>query len=366
MCIRDRYIVALITGLVVLSSCNDSYKFTLTTSKKLVFNDQATAKLTEKNNKPIDSIHFFVNGKRVASQGNEITFSTSDLGVGKFTVSALVFYPEKTKKKNNSIEILSNVAPASYKYKLINTYPHDKNAYTQGLEFHNGFLYETTGQRGKSVLRKVELKTGKVLQEEKLDAKYFGEGMTILNDKIYWLTWQAKKGFTYDLETFKQEGDFSYSWSQEGWGLTNNGTDLLKSDGSHKIYFLDGNTQQEKKSIQAYYNKGKIDKLNELEMINVFDTRGHINDEVPEAYRGLDRFEARKRIVADIEAAGLLDKIEDHLHMVPFGDRGGVPIEPYLTDQWFVNAEQLAKPAIKAVEEGRTKFVPENLSLIHI
>jgi glutamine cyclotransferase len=264
----QKYIVALITGLVVLSSCNDSYKFTLTTSKKLVFNDQGTAKLTEKNNKPIDSIHFFVNGKRVASEGNEITFSTSDLGVGKFTVSALVFYPEKTKKKNNSIEILSNVAPASYKYKLINTYPHDKNAYTQGLEFHNGFLYETTGQRGKSVLRKVELKTGKVLQEEKLDAKYFGEGMTILNDKIHWLTWQAKKAFTYDLATFKQEGEFSYSWSQEGWGLTNNGTDLIKSDGSHKIYFLDGKTGQEKKTIQVYYNKGKVDKLNELELID--------------------------------------------------------------------------------------------------
>ena len=264
----QKYIVALITGLLVLSSCNDPYKFKLTTSKKLVFNDEATATLTEKNNKLIDSIYFFVNGKRVASEGNSITFSTTNLGVGKYSVSALVFYPEKSKKINNSIEVLSNITPVIYSYKLINTYPHDKNAYTQGLEYHNGFLYETTGQYGKSVLRKVELKTGKVLEETKLDEKYFGEGMTILNDKIHWLTWQAKKGFTYDLETFKQEGDFSYTWSTEGWGLTNNGTDLIKSDGTHKIYFLDGNTQQEKKSIQAYYNKGKIDKLNELELIN--------------------------------------------------------------------------------------------------
>ncbi|MBL4642201.1 MAG: glutaminyl-peptide cyclotransferase [Flavobacteriaceae bacterium] len=264
----QKYIVALITGLLVLSSCNDPYKFKLTTSKKLVFNDEATATLTEKNNKLIDSIYFFVNGKRVASEGNSITFSTTNLGVGKYSVSALVFYPEKTKKVNNSIEILSNIAPANYNYKLINTYPHDKNAYTQGLEYHNGFLYETTGQYGKSVLRKVELKTGKVLQEVKLDEKYFGEGMTILNDKIHWLTWQAKKGFTYDLETFKQEGEFSYTWSQQGWGLTNNGTDLIKSDGTHKIYFLDGKTGQEKKSIQVYYNKGKVDLLNELELIN--------------------------------------------------------------------------------------------------
>ena len=264
----QKYIAAFIISLLVLSSCNDPYKFKLTTSKKLIFNEQATATLTEKNNKPIDSIHFFVNGKRVASEGNSITFSTTDLGVGKYMVSALAFYPEKTKKINNSVEILSNVEPTIYSYKLINTYPHDKNAYTQGLEFHNGFLYETTGQNGKSVLRKIELETGKVLQESKLDDKYFGEGMTILNNKVHWLTWRAKKGFTYDLETFKQEGDFSYTWSQEGWGLTNNGTSLIKSDGSHKIYFLDGNTQQEKKSIQAYYNKGKIDKLNELELIN--------------------------------------------------------------------------------------------------
>jgi len=264
----QKYILPFLAGIIILTACNDPYKFTLTTSKKLVYNDQATATLTEKSSKQIDSIYFFVNGKRMASEGNSITFSTTDLGVGKYTVSALVFYPEKTKKVNNSIEILSNVAPASIGYKLINTYPHDKNAYTQGLEFHNGYLYETTGQRGKSVLRKVEIKTGKVLQEVKLDDKFFGEGMSILNDKIHWLTWQAKKGFTYDLETFKQEGDFSYTWSTEGWGLTNNGTDLIKSDGTHKIYFLDGNTQQEKKSIQAYYNKGKIDKLNELELID--------------------------------------------------------------------------------------------------
>lgn len=264
----QKYIIAFTTGLFVFTSCNDNYKFELKTTKNLVFKEQATATLTEKNNQPIDSIHFFVNGKRVASEGNSITINTTDLGVGKYGISALAFYPEKTKKINNSIEILSNIEPTIYGYKLINTYPHDKNAYTQGLEFHNGFLYETTGKREKSVLRKIELKTGAVLQETKLGATYFGEGMTILNDKVHWLTWQAKKGFTYDLETFKQEGEFSYTWSKEGWGLTNNGTDLLKSDGSHKIYFLDGNTQQEKKSIQAYYNKGKIDKLNELEMIN--------------------------------------------------------------------------------------------------
>ena len=114
----------------------------------------------------------------------------------------------------------------------------------------------------------IYLKTGKVLQETKLDAKYFGEGMTILNGNIFWLTWQARKGFIYDLETFKQKGEFAYTWSAEGWGLTNDGTHLIKSDGTHKIWFLDPETQKEKKSIQVYTNKYSLKELNEIEYIN--------------------------------------------------------------------------------------------------
>ncbi|MFQ5984721.1 MAG: valine--tRNA ligase, partial [Alphaproteobacteria bacterium] len=95
-----------------------------------------------------------------------------------------------------------------------------------------------------------------------------------------------------------------------------------------------------------------------LEMVNIFDATAHLNDNVPEAYRGLDRFEARKRVVKDLEAQGLVERIEDHVHVVPYGDRGGVPLEPWLTDQWYVDAETLAGPAIAAVEEGRTRFVP--------
>ncbi len=110
------------------------------------------------------------------------------------------------------------------------------------------------------------------------------------------------------------------------------------------------------------FNDFEVGVRHSLEMINIFTTTARINENAPEKYRGMDRFEARKAIVADIEALGLLDKIEDHLHMVPYGDRGGVPIEPYLTDQWFADAATLAKPAIASVEEGRTKFVPENWS----
>ena len=108
------------------------------------------------------------------------------------------------------------------------------------------------------------------------------------------------------------------------------------------------------------FNDFEVGVRHGLEMINIFTTTAHINENAPEKYRGMDRFEARKAIVADIEALGLLEKIDDHTHMVPYGDRGGVPIEPYLTDQWFADAKTLAKPAIESVEQGRTKFVPEN------
>ena len=107
------------------------------------------------------------------------------------------------------------------------------------------------------------------------------------------------------------------------------------------------------------FNDFEVGRRHDLPRINIFDRFASINENAPAAYRGLDRFEARKRVVADLEAQGLIEKVEDHLHKVPHGDRGGVPLEPWLTDQWYVDAKTLAAPAIKAVEEDRTRFVPE-------
>ena len=113
------------------------------------------------------------------------------------------------------------------------------------------------------------------------------------------------------------------------------------------------------------FNDFEVGQRHGLDMVNIFDADARINDNAPEAYRGLDRFEARRQIVADLEAEGLLERIEEHRHSVPHGDRSGVPLEPYLTDQWFADAETLAKPCIEAVEDGRTKFVPEQFSRVY-
>ena len=260
---------ALALSIVTITSCSQSeYKFKLNTSKKTTLGQKAAIKFEQLKGEKIDSVHLFVNKKRVNKNETSVAINTTDFGVGKHAVTALAFYPNKSKKVNGAIEVLAKNAPAVYSYKIINTFPHDKDAYTQGLEYKDGFLYETTGRRGESTLRKVDLKTGEVIQKVALDKKYFGEGMTIFNNKVYWLTWQARKGFVYDLATFKQIGEFDYKNSNQGWGLTHNDTELIKSDGTNKIWFLNSENQTEKRSIQVYTNKYAVDNLNEIELIN--------------------------------------------------------------------------------------------------
>lgn len=255
--------------IITLASCNSSFIFKINSPKKVSLTDQVKITLTEESGKAFEKAIFFVNGKEVTSGSDSFTLNTEEFGVGKIRISAMVYYGEnKSKRVNGSLEIFSNVPYQAYNYKIVNSYPHDGNAFTQGLEFKDGFLYESTGQRGKSTIRKVELKTGKVLQKKNIADRYFGEGITFLNDKLFFLTWQNEKGFIYNPTDFSQIGEFSYGKSKQGWGLTNNGTDLIKSDGTNKIWFLDAETQKEKRSIQAYTNNRAIGELNELEYIN--------------------------------------------------------------------------------------------------
>lgn len=259
----------LFLSFIIFTSCESEYKLSIKAPSKAILEDQIKISLSEENNFPIDEVTFFVNGKEMTSTNLSFTLDTKNYGTGKLIVSAMVAYgDQKSKRVNTSIEILSNIPFTSYDFKIINTYPHDSNAYTQGLEFYNGFLYETTGQYGESSLRKVELKTGKVIKKIDLNKRYFGEGMTIFNDDLFFLTWKANKGFIYNLETLELKNEFSYNKSKEGWGLTHSQTELIKSDGTSKIWFLDPNTQQEKRYIEAYTDKQSLNRLNELEFIN--------------------------------------------------------------------------------------------------
>ena len=152
-----------------------------------------------------------------------------------------------------------------YSYQVVNSWPHDVEAYTQGLVFHDGVLFESTGLRGASSLRRVELKTGKVKKKLDVAREYFAEGMTIFHDKIFQLTWQSQKGFVYDLKKFRQDGEFAYEG--EGWGLTHDDQSLILSDGSNRIRFLDPTSFQVQRTISVYDNGQPLTELNELEYI---------------------------------------------------------------------------------------------------
>jgi glutamine cyclotransferase len=149
--------------------------------------------------------------------------------------------------------------------KLVHTYPHDPHAFTQGLEYYRGYLYESTGISGQSTLRKVVLETGKVIQKVSLPPEYFGEGLTIFHGKIYQLTWLSKKGFIYDLRTFRQIGEFPYD--TEGWGLTHDDKSLIMSDGTNKIRYIDPVSFAVTRTIELYAEGQGVVNLNELEYV---------------------------------------------------------------------------------------------------
>jgi glutamine cyclotransferase len=150
-------------------------------------------------------------------------------------------------------------------YTLTRSYPHSTDAYCQGLVYQNGFLYEGTGNYGESSLRKIELETGKVLQERKLDARLFGEGIAIWKDQVIQLTWKSRQAIVYDLKTFQQQGRFGYRG--EGWGLTHDGRQLIMSDGSATLQFLDPETFKVQRQVTVRDGRRRITNLNELEYV---------------------------------------------------------------------------------------------------
>ena len=153
-----------------------------------------------------------------------------------------------------------------YGYQIINTWPHDPEAFTQGLVYLKGIFLESTGLNGRSSLRKVDVQSGRVRQELKLGSEYFGEGMAVLGSRIFQLTWQNHVGFVYDLDRFTKVREFAYSG--EGWGLTTDGESLIMSDGTNALKFLDPETGQVRRTIHVYNAEGKPQtQLNELEFI---------------------------------------------------------------------------------------------------
>ncbi len=254
----------MLSFLFLMTACGNKYQLKLHSPKTIQIDKPLKISVKEKNGNPIDSIQYYINGKMIS---NNEAVDINGYKLGKQAVSATVFYEGKSKKLNNTIYFLNSEAPVVYTYEVINEYPHDNQAFTQGFVYHDGYFYESTGQNGRSTLRKTEIATGKILQKIDLDRQYFGEGMTIKDGKIYQLTWRKKVGFVYDLASFELEKTFDYGQSVEGWGLTHNHKYLVKTDGTERMWFIDPETFEEVSYIETYTNKRKAEKLNELEFV---------------------------------------------------------------------------------------------------
>lgn len=262
---------------VLITACQDSqsekekyFGFNETNLKsKYTTDDKVSLELLNSKDKKIDSIVFFADGARInAVKGNNS--SSMDLTgkkLGYHYLKALVYFDNDTVSTSTRIELVAKNAPKLMKFNIVNTYDHDVNAFTEGYEFYNDTLIESTGQNGKSYIAKVDYKTGKTYKKVDLENQYFGEGITVLNDKIYQLTWQNATGFIYDAKTMKKIKSFAYDKKIEGWGMTNDGTNIYHSDGTEKIWKMNPNNQRLVDFINVYTNDSKIKSVNELEWI---------------------------------------------------------------------------------------------------
>lgn len=185
-------------------------------------------------------------------------------------------------------------------YEIVKVFPHDPQAFTQGLVYLDGYLYEGTGLNGRSTIRKVKLENGEVLQIQKIDPQYFGEGIVVWKDRIVELTWQSGIGFIYDRASFRRTGTFNYTG--EGWGLTQDGTRIIMSDGSSSLRFLDPDTLKETRRLQVKEGQTPIANLNELEFV-----KGEILANIWKTDRIARISPKTGQVIGWIDLGGLLD-----------------------------------------------------------
>ncbi len=218
----------------------------------------------------LKQVQLYLNGKLLKT-GNEQNFTYQIGSLENLGSNTLKVYAEKADGVSNSrtqnFLVVSDVVPEKMGYQIVKEYPHSTEHFTQGLELHDGFLYEGTGENGKSAIYRKNLSTGNIMLQQPLDKQYFGEGITILNDKIYQLTYKTQKGFVYRLSDFAVIDSFRYD-SKEGWGLTNDGKSLIMSDGTGTLTWLDPQTYQPQKTVTVADHEKVLQYLNELEYVD--------------------------------------------------------------------------------------------------
>ena len=256
----------------LLISCGENKQkldFTVSsniTNGKIQTDDTLTIRVNSIN-KNLSGISFEIKSNNKVREIKPINLNSEINSEYKFLLNNItlgkkeLFIKAKNTSKKISFTLLNHINPTVLDYEILNVFERPNNSFTQGLEFYNDTLYESLGQYGKSKLVKVDYRNGNILKEYKLRSNFFAEGITVLNNKIYQLTWKEKIGFVYDVNTFDQINSFEYNKSLEGWGICNDGSKLYKSDGTEKIWLLDPDNQKEDGFIENFIEKPKPDVL---------------------------------------------------------------------------------------------------------
>ena len=233
------------------------------------FGDSVNLEL--KLNEKADSVVYFADGVKLKRAADEksVAVSTSNLQLGIKAITAKIYRGQAEPEEiSTNIVVKSTLVPEKLGYVVQQVFKHDTSSYTQGLEFHNGYFYESDGLAGESSLRKTDPATGKVLQMTKVRDELFAEGITIVGDKILMLTYQNNISLEYDLKSLKLLREFPNQYQREGWGLCNDGKVIYSTDGSNSIYILNKDTYMQESSIEVYDQFGPVSQLNELEFID--------------------------------------------------------------------------------------------------
>ncbi|MEQ9402985.1 MAG: glutaminyl-peptide cyclotransferase [Cyclobacteriaceae bacterium] len=276
------------------------------TNQKFVSGEQIKFQVTSDSR--IDSVSIELDGKATNFTDSIFEYTVSSRKVGSKRIKTTVYFSGKKETHYTKTIFLPNIAPEEYTYQVINTYPHDKSDYTQGLLIADGFLYESTGQRGSSTLEKKEIESGKTLEQVNLSDDFFGEGLALINDKLYQLTYTSGACLVYN-KGLEQVNSFNYQG--EGWGLCEFDGRLLMTNSTEKITIRDPATFSSIDELEVYDNSGKIDSINELEVID-----GLIYANV---------YQEDFIVVIDPETGAVLQKI-DMSNLLSAGERDGIDV----------------------------------------
>ena len=272
---NNLFMLCLVPGILFISSCQkniiNSVGFKYPEQGKLLsLGEDVKVELDVPKDANVTSAVYLLDGKEVAKKNSAepVVIKTQGQAVGYKVITAIIENNDQKDTLTVNIELKSNIKPELYNYTIIKTHPHDTAAYTQGLEYHNGRLLESTGREGHSTLRWVDIATGKPFQKVDLDSQYFGEGATLVDDKVVMLTYKSNIGIVFDAKTLKKLSTFPYSTSRDGWGLCFNGEHLIMSDGTNRLYFMNKDTYRDEHAIDVYDDQGMVDSINELELID--------------------------------------------------------------------------------------------------